>query len=212
MVQGEGVIAAPCLYEPTGKGKYIHNQSESQPRSCNAAAHIQNCRGQVEGNAGITFARHCGELRTTEHLTLNDKNGQCKYGEDQRQSCCHARVDGSAHNGKKDFSRQHRKLSTQNDGIAKVGHAFNEAHQEGIGQTRFEKWQCDAPKGLHSRGAQGLRGFFQRRTDTLHHPAHDHESDGRKGKHLGQPNAKDAIEPSCGRNAKGPLQGLVDQA
>jgi hypothetical protein len=65
-------------------------------------------------------------------------------------------------------------------------------------------------KVLLRSGTQVCGGLFHAGRHPLHHTAHDHESDGRKGKQLRNPDAKQAIKPARGRHIKSPFQKLID--
>jgi hypothetical protein len=71
--------------------------------------------------------------------------------------------------------------------VAEVGHALDEADQEGVGQPRLHQRQVTVRKVCQRAGAQRLRGLFQRGADALHDAAHDHEGDRREGEQLRQP-------------------------
>ena len=211
MRQRERKVAPPGLHKAAGKRKHIDHHGEQQPRPCNAAAHPQHHGRQWHGHARIALARDRGEAAARQHPALHKKHGQGKARQHQRQGGCHTRVECGAHNGKKDFGREHRILPAHDDGVAKVGHAFDEADQERIRQPGLEQRQRDCPECLHAAGTQGLRGLLHRRAHALHHTAHDHEGNGREGKHLRQPNSEHAIKPARGLHAPGPFQGLVEQ-
>jgi hypothetical protein len=76
-------------------------------------------------------------------------------------------------------------LPAHHDGVAEIGHALDEADQEGVGQARLEQWQRDGHEGLLRRSARKrLRGLLQAGRHALHHAAHDHERDGREGEQV----------------------------
>jgi hypothetical protein len=166
--------------------------------------------GQRHGDARVALARHGGEVLLAQQAALDGEHRERKQREDPGQRGGAALVVLGAHDGKEDFGGQHRELPAHHDGVAEVGHAFDEADQEGIGQAGLEQRQRDRHEGLLRAGAQGLRGLFQAGRHALHHAAHDHEGNGREGKGLRHPHAKPAIEPARRRDAEGVFQKLVD--
>ena len=212
MVQRQGVIAAPDFDKTAKEGKQVNHQREHQPRPCHAHAQPAHANRQGHGHSRIAFAGHGREAAAPQQTPLHKKDRQGKHTEDEGQRGRHARVERCAHDGKENFGRQHRVRAPQNDGVAKVGHALNEAHQKRIRQAGLEQGQGHGGESAPATGTQRLRRFLQGRTDPLHHTAHDHESDRGEGEHLRQPDPKNAVEPARRWDAEGPLHELVVQA
>jgi hypothetical protein len=135
-----------------------------------------HARVALAGDGGIAF------LAQPEPLQI-----KCAEGEDQQhhgKDCRTAGVMLGADDGEEDFGREHVEIAAKDQRVAEIGHAFDEAQQEGIGQTGAHQRPGHGAEGLPAVGTQGLGGLFHRGADAFDHPDHHEKGNGGKGQHL----------------------------
>ena len=85
--------------------------------------------------------------------------------------------------------------AAQHEGIAEVRHAFDEADEEGVRETRLHQRKRNVPEGPPAVGPQRLRGFLHRGGHAFHDPDQDEERDRREGEDLCDPDTGKPIQP-----------------
>ena len=70
---------------------------------------------------------------------------------------------GRADDRKEDLGRQHLEIAAEHQRIAEIGHALDEAEQEGIGDAGLEQRPGHGAEGLPALGAERLRSLFEAR-------------------------------------------------
>ena len=101
-----------------------------------------------------------------------------------------------ADDGEEDLRRQHVEIAAEHQRIAEIGHALDEAEQEGVGEAGPHQRQRHRPEGLPAVGAQRLRGFLHRRADAFDDADQHQEGDRREGEHLRDQQPGQAVDPA----------------
>jgi hypothetical protein len=143
--------------------------------------------------AGITLAGHGREILAGEPQPLRKESRQCETEQDHGEHRGARRIVLRADDGKEDFGRKHTMAAAEHQWIAEIRHAFDEADQEGVGETWLHQRQRDTPEGTPSVGAQRLGSLLHRWADALDDADQHEEGDWREGENLGDPNAGEAI-------------------
>ena len=147
-------------------------------------------------HAGVALAGHgrVGLLAEPEALRVEgaEREDQQHQRQDRRLRLVVLRAD----DGEEDLRRQHVEIAAEHQRIAEIGHAFDEAEQEGVGEARPHQRQRHGPEGLPAVGAQRLRGLLHRRADALDDADQHQEGDRREGEHLRDQQAGQAVDPA----------------
>ena len=136
MVEGRRVVAAPHLHQAADKGEAVEQEGEGRPRQRDPLRGAARAIGQGRRQARIALAGDGGVGARADDAALQVEGAQRERQQQQRQGGGAAIVELGADHGEVDFGREHAVVAAQHDGIAEVGDAFDEAHQEGIGEAR----------------------------------------------------------------------------
>ena len=157
---------------------------------------IKGCTPEspLAGDRGIAF------LPEPHPLGVEGRKGEKEQNDGQNGGA--ALIVLRADDGEENLGREHVEIAAQNQRISEIGHAFDEAQQERIGETGSHQRQGDRPEGLPPVRPQGLRRLLHRRGYPLDHTDQHQKRDRGKGKGLRDQHAGHAVEPSCGLQTK----------
>src|SRR4029453_5415208 len=122
-----------------------------------------------------------------------------------------ALVELGAHDREEDLRREHAEAPAEDDGVAEVRDALDEADEEGMGKPRAHQGQRDARERRPGAGREGLRGLLEGRAHTFHHADQHEEGDGGEREGLREPHARQPVDPPRRRHPEAPLEELVDE-
>ena len=93
-------------------------------------------------------------------------------------------------------------IAADHQRIGEVGHALDEADQEGVGEAGADQRPGDGAERVPRTCPQGLRRFLEARSDSLQHAEQHQHRDRRERQHLRDGDARHAIDPAAARDVE----------
>ena len=195
MLEGQRVVDTPQLDDRAVEDHHIDNHRERRPDHRGDQNRQRQRLGHMRMHPAVTLARHGGIAFLAQPEPLGIKRTQRETQQNNRQHRRLALIVLRADNGKEDLGAQHIEISAQHQGVAKIGHGFDEPQQESVRQPGPHQRQRHCLEHLPLGRAQGLRRLFHRRADALDHPDQHQERDGRERQRLRDQHPRQPVKP-----------------
>ena len=184
VAQRRRVVAAPGGDEAADEGEEVDDDRERQPRPDDSEHGPRQARRQPHRQAGVALARDRRIGDIADDFVLQREDSQREGREQERERGGTTMVELGADDGEEDIGREHVVLAADDDRIAEVGEAFDEADEKRVGQAGLEQRQRDGAKRCPAIGTKRLRRLLERRADAGDDAAHDEAGDRREGEEL----------------------------
>ena len=196
VAEGQAEIDAPQLDEAAIEDRGVDQDRERRPEAGDAIDHPAQAARQCRMHAGVALARDGRVGLVAEPEALRIEGAQREHQQHERQDRRQRLVVLGADDGEEYLGRQHVEIAAEHQRVAEIGHALDEAEQEGVGEARPHQRQRYRPERLPAVGAQGLRRLLHRRADAFDDADQHQEGDRREGQHLRDQQPGQAIDPA----------------
>jgi hypothetical protein len=162
--------------------------------------------------ARVSLAGDGGVRAPTEPAPLGVEGAEREGKQHDREHRGAAAIVLGPDHRKEDRDREYREIAAEDERIAEVGEALDEAEQECVGEAGPHERERDRGEGTPAIGPQRLGGLLHRRADAFHDPDEDEEGDGGEGEHLREPDAGQPVDPARRHHTEGPFDERGDRA
>ena len=202
MLERRRVVAPHGAHEAADQDDGVGDEREDRPRDRRRVAEPGDAARQPDRHAGIALAGHGRVDALAEPGVLHPEGEEREAEQDDRQHGRASLVVRRADHREEDLGRQDLVIAAEHERIAEIGHALDEAEQEGVGEAGPHERQRHGAEGRPALRAKRLRGFLQRRADALHDADQHQEGDRREGEELRDEDSRQAVDPARARHVE----------
>src|SRR5438093_4025780 len=212
MAEREAMIPSPGLDEPADQDHRVDDRREDSPRQCRRVDEPTYRHRQRRVKPGVSPAGDGGVRAPPEPAPLGIEGAEREHEEHDREHGGSAAVVLSPDDRKENRDRQHVEIAAEDERVAEVGEALDEAEQERVGETGAHQRERDSGERAPAIGTERLCRLFHRWADAFHDTDEDEKGDGGEGEHLGEPDAGQTVEPARWHYPEGRLHERGDRA